>query len=168
MIHKKAIRKIAKDIFKFDKGIPNPKLMHPARDWQIGIIFGLVAFIAVSWWNFNTYLTYREDIVVEQLDSSGDDIVYREALVTATLESYDDMRETHQSFLQTNEAPPVVPEESPVEVDDEIDTSTSTIQTSIEEEEVVVNPPSDTEEITESTDQTEDEVIEIIGTPILE
>jgi hypothetical protein len=175
MMNKKEFKKIAREIFRMDKGIPNPKLMHPARDWQIGLGLGAIILVSVSWWNLDTYLTYREDTVIEQTENTGENIVYREALVSAALESFEEIDKTHQSLRNFNQSPEEsateTPSESEIETnaDENISTSTDEVEIESDESQNEEELSAEVETVPEVTPEfNEDEVIEVIGTPIPE
>jgi hypothetical protein len=120
MIDKKDIKKFARELVKFDKGIKNPKLMHPSRDWQIGILSGVVLLSGVTLWNLDTYFEYREDNSISQTEEVTDSVVYRETLVKSALDSYQERALTHQELRSGEPAP------FPETVPEEIDQATST------------------------------------------
>jgi hypothetical protein len=115
MIDKKDIKKFARELVKFDKGIKNPKLMHPSRDWQIGILSGVVLLSGATLWNLDTYFEYREDNSISQTEEVTDSVVYRETLVKSALDSYQERALTHQELRSSEPAP--LPETVPEEID---------------------------------------------------
>ncbi len=87
------------DILRSRKELRNQPIMHPDRDWYIGIGTSLLVFILVGVWSGYTYLSYQSLDVGYGADSTEQPIVYREALVEAALE-YIEKRDAQFSALQ--------------------------------------------------------------------
>lgn len=101
MINQKDIAKMARQIFKKsqNRGVQNPKLTHPTREWWMGLVVGAVIFGVSAGWSANTYLSYR-DVSILQGNSAGDEIViYRESMVKSALEMFDARRGLHTSLM---------------------------------------------------------------------
>ena len=59
MIDKDSILKMAKDVFRKGQGYPDKRLMHPQREWTIGLgIFALIIGVG-SFVSFNIYVKYN-------------------------------------------------------------------------------------------------------------
>lgn len=67
MIDKKDIIKMAKHVFKRGKGVPDKRLMHPRRDWTIGMIVFALILIGGSYFGAVSYNQYKE------IDTTGGD-----------------------------------------------------------------------------------------------
>lgn len=71
MIETKDITKMVSHILRRDKGIADTELMHPVREWFIGLGLTSLAVALGSWFCFYLYLSYsaemqKEVVVVEQ------------------------------------------------------------------------------------------------------
>jgi hypothetical protein len=97
MINKKEFKKMAKNILRSDKNNINPKLMHPTRDWEIGMIIGLVIIVVTAAWSANTYLSYRGTSTISGTQTEAEPVVYRESLVQAALQEYETRSEESQA-----------------------------------------------------------------------
>jgi hypothetical protein len=143
MIDKKEFKKMAKKILKSDRGVQNPKLMHPAREWGIGVLSGLLVLAASAAWSANTYVSYRNNANINNSSVDSEVIIYRALQVETALKTFSDRNERYGSFVGGNNN---LPGEEPV-LEVEIDLSTSTEEVSDEpeaefvtEEELAVQP----------------------------
>lgn len=88
MMNKKEITQFAKKIIHSQAGLANQQLMHPKREWLIGVAVALCIFTASIGWSAIKYLTYQnvEDHTVAQ--SAAPAAVYKETLVAEALAVY--------------------------------------------------------------------------------
>jgi hypothetical protein len=145
MINKQEFKKMAKDIFKVSKGIQNPQLVHPRREWFIGLFIGLIILGSTIVWSGNRYLFYRNLAVSENVSGKQDIPVYRETLVKEALNSYSERnneyeRLTKRSPVESVKEVVVEPEESQVssteetEVEEEVENETRSTSKPMQEE----------------------------------
>lgn len=87
MIEAKDITKMVHHILRRDQGIADTHIMHPTRDWFIGL--GVTGFMVVvgSWFCFYLYLYHtgemqKEAVIIEQA------IPYQAGIVKSALEIY--------------------------------------------------------------------------------
>lgn len=111
MAHKDLFKKIATRITQKHTALQNSRIMHPVRDWAIGLIIAVVLFFMSAAWSANEYVTYRDVTVVAQ-NIDEEVVVYRASMVSAALQEFEQRAILHQSLL-TQSAPVVV--EAPVE-----------------------------------------------------
>tara|TARA_B100002051_G_C16745015_1_gene646987 strand:- start:6935 stop:7429 length:495 start_codon:yes stop_codon:yes gene_type:complete len=133
MINKPDFSKIARQIFKRNGGMQNPKLIHPSREWFIGLFVCVLIVILVAAWSAFTYTSYRNISVSQNSNGAGENIVYRESMVESALEQFAERAVEHESLI--NGSAGVLVEEPMVEVGEDIvvpveegsaETSTST------------------------------------------
>ncbi len=145
-MNKKEITAFAKNILRSHKGLRSPQIMHPAREWLIGLliafgIFGICAFVSVQ-----AYLEHRNfDLTIDTSDTNTS-TVYRESLVDAALELFVERSQKYNE-LQSAATPITTPaeEESKPEPVEEVTTTTPEVvppesEASTSTEEVVTNP----------------------------
>ena len=60
MIDKKSIIKMAEHVFRKSQGYPDRRLMHPKREWGIGIGIFLVLVSAGAIGAFSVFTSYRD------------------------------------------------------------------------------------------------------------
>jgi len=97
MIEKKLVKKIVDNILhKEDRGFDR-SIMHPKREWFIGLFVGLIMLIIGGWWNVSTYMQYREVSVGSDEVMAGV-VVYRESLVKAALSDFSERTEKYESL----------------------------------------------------------------------
>ena len=84
MIDKKSIIKMASAIVRHDKGYPDRRLMHPQREWFIGLVLFAVILIAGSLFAGDIFLTYQ-NIELSESDSGQSIPIYRASSLHLTV-----------------------------------------------------------------------------------
>lgn len=104
MIDKNIVKKIANHIFHpHKKEFIDNNLMHPEREWSIGLMFGIVLVLAGGLWSVNSYLLYNE-VSIENVDSSTPDLfVYRASVVNEVLNNFSERKKIYDSLLPKTE-----------------------------------------------------------------
>jgi len=115
----KSKQRILKKLQKFavrNRGLPDRSLMHPEREWVIGVLlcFGIVVAGAV--YAFSLFERYS-DISVDSETVEVESLRYERADAFEALERYKVRAEQYQEFLES--APVVVPVVEPEPVADE-------------------------------------------------
>ena len=125
MIHKKDILKIAKKVLRKQKGLRDHQLIHPAREWLIGILLGLGCFTVIAWGSVATYITYSNVTVTGTTDVEAEKVVYRAELVDAALKVFGEREKNYTELLENRVS--VLPVETiPVESLSSVETPTTT------------------------------------------
>ena len=90
--------------------VRDPQLMHPEREWAIGLFMAVFIFSFCGLWSIHTYLKNRSAsaLVVEE---TGGETVYRESVVKETLETVTKRRQTLELLTSEPSTPPIVVEE---------------------------------------------------------
>lgn len=88
MINKADILKMAKHVTKRVAGGRDHEIMHPYRDWSIGIIASTIIIVIGGMWGVDRYLSYQNINIELGADSEGE-VVYREAQVKTALSIYE-------------------------------------------------------------------------------
>ena len=96
---KSEFHNIAKKILRAKDKLRNPQIMHPAREWVIGLTVSLIVFIISVAWNFHTYQTYRNPVPEIDQAAATDVVVYREAMVADALARYEEVQAAHEALL---------------------------------------------------------------------
>jgi hypothetical protein len=88
MMNKKEITQFAKAIIHSQKGLQNQQLMHPKREWLVGVVVALGIFSASMVWSAVQYIEYQniENQTVVQSTASAE--VYKAELVAEALSVY--------------------------------------------------------------------------------
>lgn len=140
MMNKKQFTKIAKDLLKPDKVMQGPAIMHPMREWLVGMLLALIIFAAGSAWSTYVYIKH-EDPSSDNFNVNDEKVlVYREAMVSSAIERFSQRNESHVIFLNSvkeiviEDVPENLPEEEPL-----IERATTT--PSFDKEEVVELEP---------------------------
>jgi len=85
-MNKKEIAKIAKKILRQQQGLSDYQIMHPTREWWLGISIGVVIFIATTVWSASVYIKNRNAPTIESSASEQEVIVYRKSWVDTALQ----------------------------------------------------------------------------------
>ena len=115
-MNKKEITKAALKIFKHQRGLHDPQIIHPHREWLVGVGLACAVFLALSWWSFVTYQKHSDSSTIGVVTAADGTVVYREALVLDALTEFDNKAETLD--VLTNNEPPepsafeIIPEET--------------------------------------------------------
>ena len=154
MISKRDIAKIAKRVLKRQSGVRDHQIIHPRREWAVGLLGGLILLIVGATWSFFTYrdVSGRE---VENTDTvEVEQTIYRDELVNAALEKLRERQASYQALLDERNSyrPPieVVEEQPEAVIEEEVETVT-------EEESVIEEPIEEGESEAVTLEETPDE-----------
>jgi hypothetical protein len=115
MIEKVDIIKMAKHVLRRDRGVPDRKIMHPVRDWLIGILGASTLFVFVMAYTGYTFFSGINEGSVAP-DANSKVIRYDQETVIETLEFYKGKAAQFEMLRNDISNRTVVPEESlPVE-----------------------------------------------------
>lgn len=168
MISKKDILKMVRHVSKRSRGIPDRRLIHPKREWCIGLVIFVVIVFSGVFYNGHTYQRYN-NIASELEEPTSGVVTYKANVVNETLEYYRERerRFTEQITTFTLPAEPVVPEENEEE-ERAVDTEDSVSEEVVTEAELeAVETEPGTETLDESTEP-ESEPVENVpsGDPV--
>src|SRR6056297_501120 len=128
------IHTLAKKLFHHDQSIKRVKLMHPKRDWLIGVLVGIMIVSVMIAWSAYTYLEKRDAVGLSETNIDIEIPVYRSDTVEDALELFAKRKEAFEQLNQTGvPATSAVTESS----DDQISTTTSSTTNEINEDPVV-------------------------------
>lgn len=119
MISKKDITKAAKKILRRQKGLRDHQIIHPQREWIIGLL--LMCFIVggIAVWSSTTYLSITDQSVTTNNSETGSQTVYRTEVVDAALTMFRERAENYEKLLENRIVTPVVTAPPVQEVDEE-------------------------------------------------
>ena len=113
MISKSDIVKIVKKVQKRGKGVPERRLMHPARDWSIGLLLSSTIFLILSAYMGYSFMERTKNVdEATVIDSSV--IIYKSDLAQDVLEKYRDKNKSFERLRNDRSnvpPPPVITEE---------------------------------------------------------
>ena len=90
MISKKDITKMVKHLMKKRSGVPDRRMMHPERDWLIGLLGVTLVFVGGAFYAGSLFIEYSKRAGAE-ISASSDVIKYDQKLIAKVLEQYDAM-----------------------------------------------------------------------------
>lgn len=110
MINKNEFTKIANNIIKSHKKIKSPELVHPKREWAIGLLVSVLIFAGTAWWSIQTYRSYQNTAVNFNVQEE-EVVVYRKSLVESALEVFSTRAEEYGNLTSSPKTEPVFVEE---------------------------------------------------------
>lgn len=140
---------MAQRVFAHSRSTRTPTLMHPQRDWMIGLLVGFFLLCVIAMWSTYTYIINRSGQSIEVSAESAVAMVYREPVVTAALEVMG-QRAAKFSALTGKRIDQIVAPITDLEA-----ATTTTEQT----EDIIVSTDIETDSVIESDSATNDEVI---------
>lgn len=81
MMIKNDIKKLARKIWHHQKGVRSYTIMHPEREWAVGVVLAFTMIIVAGAWSGKTYLQNRSAIDSGVTVEEKQETVYRESLV---------------------------------------------------------------------------------------
>lgn len=103
--------KIAKKILKHRQQVRDHQIIHPKRDWAIGLLFSIILLGAFGWWNVSTYMTYSNTAVTGSVTLDNQVVVYREGQVMEALDRFAAKEQRFNELVEDNRVSSVLPEE---------------------------------------------------------
>ena len=83
MIEKNEFKKIIRNALHIKGGsLKNHQIMHPAREWFVGLLAGLIMLGLGAFWSVDTYFQYKE-FSHDKDNGSVSEPVYKESAVKA-------------------------------------------------------------------------------------
>lgn len=114
MMENSPIKKMANSVLRGRKhAIFDRKIMHPEREWFLGILVATGFLIFGVVWNINTYLNFS-NITVTGSNDMGQKVAYKQALVETALTDISDRNKIYEELkadlIRKNKGREVIPE----------------------------------------------------------
>lgn len=100
MLNKKQIAAAARKILRHSKGLKDPKLMHPEREWVIGLCVAVAIFAVTASGSAYTYWQNKHLSAVVP-EGTEEVIVYRESMVKEALKRFGDRNAEREALMGT-------------------------------------------------------------------
>jgi hypothetical protein len=98
MIDKKSILKMSKHVFRKSQGYPDRRLMHPGREWLVGIVAFSFVVIVGSAFAGNLFIKYKN--IDSVTGDSGERIpVYKEKVAQDALIEYQKREDAYHAMV---------------------------------------------------------------------
>ena len=120
MKYKSYITQLKQRFLKKKPALRDPQLMHPDREWAIGLFVAVLIFSVCGLWSIHSYLKNRAATALPIEDSSGK-TVYRESVVKEALQKMDERKQTFERLTDTANILPVVIEDAATTTPDTIE-----------------------------------------------
>ena len=144
MIENKLVQKMVKHVLNPKrKQLVDNSIMHPEREWFLGITIGILICGLGAWWSVTSYMTYSK--VNVQNKESESPVVYRASMVKEVVTDFSNREVAYNNLLlELKQQKPTV---SPV-----VSVATSTDSLDIQEESVSDASTTEDVEINQSTE----------------
>lgn len=131
MITKNEIAKIAKQILKRQRGLRDHQIIHPTREWFVGLAFSLLILIGGAMWSIFTYLEVSGRTVETTSTEVVTANVYRGDIVNAALVKFRERTDNFNQLLENRIefTLPAEPGESEPETEPDLGENESNIET---------------------------------------
>lgn len=106
MPNKDIFKEIVKKLDRQKKGLRDPRIMHPEREWLLGIAVMIFVFLGSAYWSAQTYLKNR-NVTSEEI-VSDENVTYRDAIVRDVLQRFNKRGETYATLTNTPSTQPTV------------------------------------------------------------
>ncbi len=133
MKYKEYIALLTKRFFKKQQIVRDPQIMHPDREWAIGLFVAALIFAVSGYWSIQTYLSNRSATAHGVVDDKTE-TVYRASIVKEALETVRNRERELQNLTQSVAIPEPAPEVASTTLEEVADTqeATSTSTTPVE------------------------------------
>ncbi len=152
MIDKKFVEKIIRDSLNRNRSLEDHNLMHPEREWFIGLGMAILTVGFGVYWCLHLYSTYNKVEVVTDLDNNTEQSIYRSQEIDQSLQEFAERQATYNEIRKDLEAdrltsPFVIPAE---EIENNLDQPVASSTKSIDSEST--NPTNQKPEAEASSD----------------
>jgi hypothetical protein len=133
MKYKEFIALFTKRFFKKQQIVRDPQIMHPDREWVVGLFVATLIFAMSGYWSIQTYLKNRSATALEMVDDKAE-TVYRDSIVKEALETVRSRERELQNLTQSVVIPELAPEVASTTLEEVGDTqkTASSSTTSVE------------------------------------
>lgn len=100
MKYKEYIALLTKRFFKKQQVVRDPQIMHPDREWAIGLLVAALIFAGSGYWSIQTYLSNRSATAHGVVDDKAE-TVYRASIVKEALETVRNRERELQNLTQS-------------------------------------------------------------------
>lgn len=107
MIEKKLSHSIVKDILRRKKGLANHQIMHPEREWFLGLAMAFLFLCLSTIWSISLYREYSALSQKTSTDGDYTEVVYRESTVEAALLEFTNRKEAYSEIKTRLQNQPV-------------------------------------------------------------
>jgi hypothetical protein len=114
MIEKKDILAMVRHVTRHSRGVRDPQIVHPMREWMLGVGFVAIGVLVGGLYSFMVYNRTLSD-QLEQPIVAVPRAPYQATVVEQALTKYGDRRAQYDAILDRTPAP------VPVEIDNDLD-----------------------------------------------
>ena len=144
MIENKLVQKMVKHALNPKrKQLVDNSIMHPEREWFLGITIGISICVLGAWWSVTSYMTYNK--VSVQNKESESPVVYRASMVKEVVSDFSNREVAYNDLLL--ELKQQKPTATPA-----VSVATSTDRLDIQEESVSMSSATEDVEINQTTE----------------
>ncbi len=146
MLNKETFKKIVGKVLRSERSKKSPQLMNPARDWGIGLLVGIIIFVATTSWGALTFLYYKNTTITYSGASEEGVALYKDKLVSDAIDIYKSRKIKHQQLLETSSSPTKVADDAEIIEGEEGATASSSSSTpAVRSTDVIKEPQAETD-----------------------
>lgn len=163
MIENKLVQKMVRHVLNPKrKQLIDNSIMHPEREWFLGITIGILICALGAWWSVTSYITYS-NVSVQDKESEAP-VVYRASMVKEVVSDFSNREVTYNNLLlelknQNSDTLTVTPiatsSVESIDLSEEVTTSTSTEEVRTDRSTEVPYPENQVEPSVEGVDDGE-------------
>jgi hypothetical protein len=101
MQNKKQMIEMVRKVLKHSQGLHDPKIMHPEREWLIGLGLALIIFVCSAYGSIYTYWKNKNIAASNDVTVTDDAVVYRESVVKEALSRFDKRNKEREALMAT-------------------------------------------------------------------
>jgi hypothetical protein len=98
MIENNPIKKMVSSILRNrKKALFDRNIMHPEREWFLGVFLGLVILCIGIAWSVSTYMQFK-NVSLTSLSTEEENVVYRQSLVDTALADFEVRKKSYEDL----------------------------------------------------------------------
>lgn len=107
MINKKQITEMTQKLFKHSRGLHDHKIMHPEREWLIGVGIAVAIFTVTAYGSIYTYWKDKHMTSSVEAGASESSVTYRSSVVKDALGRFEKRNKEREELLSSFSGAPV-------------------------------------------------------------
>lgn len=130
LLNKEDVKKLARKVWKHHQGMKSVSIMHPTRDWLVGVGIAVMIIILSGAWSVSRYIDNKTiATTLLETDVEAGAVLYRESLVAQALNIFAERQRTVEALLAGRPVPATTePSEQGTVEEDSVSDSADAVQ----------------------------------------